>query len=281
VASFDVRFVTAPFENGNGDNCAMINRRQALAAGCLLPFVKVVGQSAHAQTLVESVRKVRPAVVGISTFVPFRALPAQLSGTGFAVADGKHIITNLHVVQDRASGPQKQSLFVLVRNGNDIDRRSATIRAASPAHDLALLAIDGPALQPVTLAKAGDLAPEGTSIAMTGFPIGTVLGLFPATHKGVIAAIAPNASPQPNSATLDAAFIAMPRYQIYQLDLIAYPGFSGSPLYSETSGEVLGVVNATFIKSTREKVLSDPSGISFAVPVGFVRDLLLRANLMP
>ena len=51
---------------------------------------------------------------------------------------------------------------------------------------------------------------------------------------------------------------------------------SGGPLFDPDSGEVLGVVNMVFIKGTRESALSNPSGISYAIPAKFVLQLLQR-----
>jgi hypothetical protein len=37
---------------------------------------------------------------------------------------------------------------------------------------------------------------------------------------------------------------------------------------------VIGVVNSVFVKETKEAVLEKPSGITYAIPVSFVRALL-------
>ena len=234
-----------------------------------------------AADLVEAVRKVQPSVVGITTFRVMRPLASHLAGTGFVVGDGRHIVTNAHVIRMEPGNGEQQALFALVRNGSEVDRRTLTIVAQDPAHDLALLRMSGDPLPAVKLREEPELLPEGSSIAITGFPIGTVLGLYPATQTGSVSARPPNISPQPDSRFLDAAFIAAPRYEIYQLDMVAYPGHSGSPLYAANTGEVVGILNATFIKKTREKVIADPSGIAYAIPAGFIRQILLSNGLEP
>ncbi|HHH13603.1 MAG TPA: serine protease, partial [Thiolapillus brandeum] len=110
----------------------------------------------------------------------------------------------------------------------------------------------------------------------TGFPLGMVLGLYPVTHRGIISAITPAAIPAGSSRRLNAARIKRLRnpFMVYQLDAIAYPGNSGSPLYLPATGEVIGVVNSVFIKDSKESVLSSPSGISYAIPVKYVHRLL-------
>ena len=55
---------------------------------------------------------------------------------------------------------------------------------------------------------------------------------------------------------------------------MAYPGNSGSPVYDVESGEVIGIINMVFVKATRESALSQPSGITYAIPVNHLQSLL-------
>ena len=64
------------------------------------------------------------------------------------------------------------------------------------------------------------------------------------------------------------------RIPVMQLDGTAYPGNSGSPLYDPETGEVVGIVNSVVVKATRESILSQPSGISFAIPAQPLKNLL-------
>ena len=68
------------------------------------------------------------------------------------------------------------------------------------------------------------------------------------------------------------------RFPIYQLDATAYPGNSGSPLYDPHSGAVVGIINMVFVKGLKESAISNPSGITYAVPVSHARELLQRKN---
>ena len=125
----------------------------------------------------------------------------------------------------------------------------------------------------------GDGVREGTEIAFTGFPIGMALGLYPVTHRGIVSAISPMAPPQLGSRVLTAKMIRAMRdpYDVLQLDATAYPGNSGSPVYDQASGRVLGVINSVLIKETKEAVIEKPSGISYAIPVRFIHELLKQA----
>jgi S1-C subfamily serine protease len=67
-------------------------------------------------------------------------------------------------------------------------------------------------------------------------------------------------------------------FPVLQLDATAYPGNSGSPLYEIETGRVVGIINMVFVKGTRESTLSQPSGITFAVPVRHLEELLAAAQ---
>jgi len=65
---------------------------------------------------------------------------------------------------------------------------------------------------------------------------------------------------------------------VFQLDATSYPGNSGSPLYDPATGEVVGVLNMAFVKGTKEKALTDPSGISYAIPSRYLKALIGAAR---
>ena len=68
-------------------------------------------------------------------------------------------------------------------------------------------------------------------------------------------------------------------YDVFQLDATAYSGNSGSPLYDPETGEVVGVINKVFVKESKEAVLEKPSGITYAIPVRYVKELLRDARV--
>jgi len=49
-----------------------------------------------------------------------------------------------------------------------------------------------------------------------------------------------------------------------------------TPLLDAETGEVVGVVNMVLVKGTKESALSQPTGISYAIPARFVEDLIGR-----
>jgi len=59
---------------------------------------------------------------------------------------------------------------------------------------------------------------------------------------------------------------------------LAYPGNSGSPLYSPDTGQVVGIINKVFIQETKETVIQKPSGISYAIPIIHLHELLKKVR---
>lgn len=249
----------------------------ALFAGCLLAFPS----PPQADPFPEVVERIKASVVGVGTFQAIRQPRIKFMGTGFAVAGGSHIITNYHVIAAAQEAADKEYLVVLVGRGQTIDERLADVVAVDELHDLALLSITDQALPPVRLGKRSPLVPEGTSVAMTGYPIGRVLGLYPVTHHGIISSLSPNLIPQPTARDLNPAMVRASRFDAYMLDITAYPGNSGSPVYAYDSGLVIGVLNSVFVKGTKENILTNPSGISYAIPVEYVYRLIRAAGLKP
>jgi len=223
---------------------------------------------------------VRPAIVGVGTTYPERqpignSRPNQLLGTGFAVGDGSLIATNYHVLPELLDYENRQSLAVFVGRGRNARTRLADVVAEDREHDLALLRVQGDPLPALSLGNA-DSVREGEMMVFTGFPIGAVLGLFPVTHRGIVSSITPVARTADNAADLTPAQLRRMRnpFDVFQLDAIAYPGNSGSPVYRQSDGEVIGVLNSVFIKESREAVLERPSGISYAIPINWLERLL-------
>jgi len=137
------------------------------------------------------------------------------------------------------------------------------------AHDLALLSFNG---KPLPALPLGD----SDAVRFMGFPIGMVLGLYPVTHEGLISSIAPLATPTSLAGELSSLHISRMRKQFmaFQLDATAYPGNSGSPVFDLRYGSVIGVLNSVMVKQTRESILTQPSGISYAIPSVHVKRLL-------
>ena len=238
-----------------------------------------VGTTA-AQTLPDTIERIKPAIVGIGTFERTRRPPSVFRGTGFAIADGLHVITNAHVLLEKVDSNKKEIVAVFAGKANAIDMREAIKIAEDLEHDIAILKITG---RPLTALALGDSnrVREGETYAFTGFPIGMVLGLSAVTHRAIVSSITPIVIPQLSGQQLEKKILtrlAAP-YNVFQLDATAYPGNSGSPLYHPESGQVIGIINKVFIQETKETVIQKPSGISYAIPIIYLQDLLKKSRI--
>lgn len=242
----------------------------------LLGLLIVISNPVQAKSLVELIPTIKPSVVGIAIHSPTASPRINFIGTGFVVGNGHQIVTNYHVVARALDDTKREEYVVVSGSAGEIVLHPIIGRRDAPLYDLAIVEITQ---QLPALRLAPDqLQPEGSDVVFTGFPISSVLGLYPATHRGIIAAVTPIAIPVDNSRDLNVKTLLQLRepYLIYQLDATAYPGNSGSPLVHQNTGEVIGVINMVHVKTTREAVLSDPSGISYAIPVRYVRQLMTK-----
>ncbi|MDP2787194.1 MAG: serine protease [Pseudomonadota bacterium] len=237
-------------------------------------------QPAHAD-IAEILPRIKSSIAGVGTLHPLRNPRIKLLGTGFVVADGQHVVTNAHVAPLLMEEEKGESIAVFLRGPEGIIVRKAEKVASDAEHDLLLLKIEGEAVPALKLGNS-ELAREGQLYYFTGFPIGAVLGLYPATHRAGLAAIAPIFSPPPGTRNLTAKLIkrADNPFLMFQLDATAYPGNSGSPLYDGNTGAVVGVINSVFVKGAKENVLRDPSGITYAIPAKYIQALLENAGLL-
>ena len=256
--------------------------RAAFFLALALPLAVPVGAAAQALLdAPQTIQRVKGSVVAVGTFQRTRAPAFRFLGTGFAVGDGSTIVTNAHVLPATLDADKLETIAILIAGqGREAQLRPATRGASDPAHDLALLRIEGTPLPPLAV-RDSDGVREGEAILFTGFPIGNVLGPHPATHRGMVAAITPIAIPPANATQLDPRMIRQltsGAFPVFQLDATAYPGNSGSPVYAPATGEVIGVVNMVFVKGTKESALTQPSGITYAIPSRHLVELMKRVG---
>jgi S1-C subfamily serine protease len=229
---------------------------------------------------VNIVAKIKPSVVGIGIHTPTSRPQNILRGTGFVIGDGHYVVTNAHVLPTELDDTLLQKMAVFIGSGKEAKVRQAEIVVTSELYDLAILKLSGVALPAMTLSSE-QFRSDGTYVAFTGFPIGTVLGLYPVTHRGIIASTTPTVIPAQTAGQISLKMLKRMRnpYLVYQLDATAYPGNSGSAMYDMKTGEVLGIINKVFVQSTKEAVISKPSGITYAIPVKYLHKIIKENNI--
>ena len=229
---------------------------------------------------VDVVAKVKPSVVGIGIHTPTSRPQNILRGTGFVIGNGNYVVTNAHVLPTELDESLLQKMAVFIGSGKKATVRKAEIVVTSELYDLAILKIAGSPLPAMRLAD-GSFKRDGSYIAFTGFPIGTVLGLYPVTHRGMIASTTPTVIPVQSAGQMTLKMLKRMRnpYLVYQLDATAYPGNSGSAMYDMKTGEVVGIINKVFVQETKEAVISKPSGITYAIPVKYLHQIIKENNI--
>jgi S1-C subfamily serine protease len=246
----------------------------------LLLFCSFFYVNSSKAEFVDVVAKIKPSVVGIGIHTPTSRPQNILRGTGFVIGDGQYVVTNAHVLPTELDESLLQKMAVFVGSGKNAKVRHAKIIATSNLYDLAILKISGLPLPAMILAD-DKMRPDGSYIAFTGFPIGSVLGLYPVTHRGIISSTTPTVVPAQTAGQISLKMLKRMRnpYFAYQLDATAYPGNSGSAMYDMKTGKVLGVINKVFVQSTKEAVISTPSGITYAIPVKYLHKILNENNI--
>jgi S1-C subfamily serine protease len=238
---------------------------------CLLLLLSLL-TPATADDLIRAIDDVKPSVVGIGSFQNTRSPALSFVATGFVIGDGLTVVTAAHVISDLLAQGLGPSLGVLVRTSGTAQFRAATVEALDKDHDLARLQIKGTPLPALRLGDSSKVQ-EGKALAFMGFPLGMVLGLNHVTHRCIVSAITPLATPTTSARKLDRKLLNQlqkPPYMVFQLDGTAYPGSSGSPLFDPLNGEVIGVVNMVFVKGVKEAAITAPSGITYAIPANFI-----------
>ena len=253
-----------------------MKRRSLVITLGLLPFAAAAGD------LSALIERVKPSVVLVGTYSPTDSPRFGFRGTGFVVASGDLVVTNAHVLPPPDAAEAERRICIQVRGPNgDWSQRMAQVAALDRPHDLAALRFEGEVAPALRIAEPR-LAREGRSVLFLGFPIGGALGFSTVSHRGIISAVTPIALPAANARNLDPRAIQQLRagsFDILQLDATAYPGNSGGPVLDQETGEVVGVINMVLTKAGKESALTQPSGISYAIPAALIAPLIASAAL--
>jgi len=224
------------------------------ASGANSPLELTEAQAAPAfdaeeQNNIAVYRRVLPSVVNITSRAVmynffYGNVPQEGQGSGFILDKAGHVLTNFHVVEGANRG-------IEVKLSNKRTYK-ANVVGTDKVHDLALLQIDAPNLQPVILSNSSELA-----VGEKVYAIGNPFGLSGTMTRGIISSIR-------SIRTADGA----PIEDAIQTDAAINPGNSGGPLLN-SRGEVIGI-NTMIASNGAEQ----SSGIGFAIPINTVKAVL-------
>ncbi|MEH0824578.1 MULTISPECIES: S1C family serine protease [unclassified Micromonospora] len=185
--------------------------------------------------LVTAAQKTVPGVVSV---LVGGGSAGSASGSGFAIDNQQHIITNDHILARGGTGGVIVEL-------NDGRRYPAEVVGREPGSDLAVLRVPAAAgLTPLPLAKPGS-----TRVGEPVLAVGSPLGLAGTVTAGIVSAL----DRQVRLGTI--------RRSAVQTDASINPGNSGGPLVN-SRGEVVGVNTAIATIDGNGSI-----GIGFAIPI--------------
>ncbi|TCC30265.1 trypsin-like serine protease [Kribbella speibonae] len=166
----------------------------------------------------------------------------RATGSGFAIDQQGHVVTNAHVVEGASD------VSLVLSNGRTVDAR---VIGADEDNDLAVLQVstaDAAGLRALTLGRSAQLRVGDPVLA-----VGSPLGLEGTVTAGIVSAVDRQARFGDNNT----------RQSAIQTDAAINPGNSGGPLVN-TAGQVVGVNTAIATLGTTR---AGNIGIGFAIPV--------------
>lgn len=165
------------------------------------------------------------------------------TGTGFVWEDGKHIVTNYHVMQGSESA--------IITFHNDKKEYKAKVIGTAPSKDVAVLELldKTKELFPVTLSNSDNL-----NVGQKAMAIGNPFGLDHTITSGIVSALGRKIE----------GIGGVTITGVIQTDASINPGNSGGPLLN-SSGEVIGM-NTMIISPS-----GSSAGIGFAVPINEIK----------
>ncbi|MFC7547563.1 S1C family serine protease [Plantactinospora sp. GCM10030261] len=187
--------------------------------------------------LIAAADKVVPGVVSVMVDGPGGA---TATGSGFAIDNLQHIVTNDHIVA--RGGGRGSEVTVETPDGRQM---MAKVVGRDPGSDIAVLRVPPDAqLNPLALAKPG-----ATRVGEPVIAVGSPLGLAGTVTAGIVSA-------------LDRPVrLGANRHNAVQTDASINPGNSGGPLVN-ARGEVVGVNTAIATIDGNGSI-----GIGFAIPI--------------
>lgn len=203
----------------------------------------------EALSVTEVVKKVAPAVVGVSTMNKVNygmfseGIPGGI-GSGFIISNEGYVLTNFHVIQGA------QSVKVILSDGTEVNAKVVNYDAQQ---DLAVVKItDNVKVPGVVELGDSDSLQAGEQVVAIGNPLGKeFLG---SVTTGVISALNREISIEGKS------------IKYLQTDAAINPGNSGGPLLN-SRGQVIGI-NTAKIKT------EGVEGIGFSIPINNVKSRL-------
>ncbi len=171
-------------------------------------------------------------------------VPQEGQGSGFIIDRDGHVLTNYHVIAEA------RQIEVTLHNRK---KYRATVVGSDRSHDLAIIQIKAPALNPMVMGDSKNL-----QVGQKVYAIGNPFGLSGTLTSGIVSSV--RQVQEPDGVTIDEAI---------QTDAAINPGNSGGPLLN-SHGEVIGI--NTMIAGNPG--VGQSAGIGFAIPINTAKAVL-------
>ena len=168
------------------------------------------------------------------------------TGSGFVLTEDGYVVTNYHVIEGGTS------FSVVTHDGEEY---AASLTGGDETNDVAVLKVDGVALDPAELGSSDDLI-VGDQVVAIGNPLGELTSTL---TVGYI-------SGKNRDVSTDGTSINM-----LQTDASINSGNSGGPLFN-MKGQVIGITTAKYSGNTSSGASIE--GIGFAIPIDDVKGML-------
>jgi len=171
-------------------------------------------------------------------------VPQEGQGSGFIIDRDGHVLTNYHVIAEA------RQIEVTLHNRK---KYRATVVGSDRSHDLAIIQIKAPDLNPMVMGDSKNL-----QVGQKVYAIGNPFGLSGTLTSGIVSSV--RQVQEPDGVTIDEAI---------QTDAAINPGNSGGPLLN-SHGEVIGI--NTMIAGNPG--VGQSAGIGFAIPINTAKAVL-------
>jgi len=252
---------------------ALVGGVTGVAGTSLMPRVEVAPPVTVLPTAAPTLAAEGPLVAAVGEVLPAVVTVVNKGTTGTEIGSGSgvvidkdlgYVVTNSHVVEQARTTEPSRFFDVILSDGT---RRSAAIVGNDPAHDVAVLKVDGGLPAQATLGDSGalPLGAQVVAIGSPGIPGGRITRgslLQNTVTSGIVSGLGrqlPRADLRNGGSLTD----------LIQTDAAINPGNSGGPLVWVATKQVIGL-NTLVVRGSGEE------GLGFAVSSATVKEIAQR-----
>ncbi|NQV13637.1 MAG: trypsin-like peptidase domain-containing protein [Parcubacteria group bacterium] len=219
------------------------------------------------------------SIVLLAVVIPGENKQSKISirGTGFIVSEDGKFITNAHVYNEIPKNELEHLEIKIPTETNDEDLTryegySAELIDMDKENDVALMQIKAEKkvkFEAIDKFADSEQVKEGEKALFIGYPLATELlalgfGITMNSNSCIISAVKRRGA--------DGSL------HLFLIDTHTNNGSSGSPVFSEETGEVIGIVGGNISSSIPNTPIKVPANIGICRPIKYVEDIINKNN---